>query len=738
MSGCRWFSCLVVLFIFSLLAIPVDRPIALAKPPGDGQSPLFQPPRRPTVPDVKNTNLVSNPIDNFIVARLEAEGLKPSRRAGALRLLRRVTFDLTGLPPTLEEQDAFLKDDSPAAYLKVVDRLLDSPHYGERWATHWLDVVRYAETDGFKSDDLRPEAYRYRDYVIRSLNADLPYDRFVRQQLAGDELEPENPDALIASGFNRLYPDEYNSAVLEERHQEILDDLTDVTGLAFLGLTVGCARCHDHKFDPTTQADYYRLQSFFAAMREREDACCTADARQSYAQHLADWEAASRQIRSEMDELIAEKRLQARKDALLKFRTEIQEWEKTPPEKRTPYQTQIALLAEKQMDRAADGAASRLSEDKKKRYQELQNQLAAVEPHKPNPLPHAHGVCDIGPNAPPTYRLQGGDLRRPKEELQPGFPAFLGEAKPDTSLPPGVNSTGRRAALARWLTSRDNPLTARVMVNRLWQHHFGVGIVASSSDFGTLGDTPTHPELLDWLAVEFMENGYSLKHMHRLMVLSATYCQDSQVDPASEPHQKGLAKDRANHLLWHANRQRLEGETLRDAMLALSGELTLRMFGPSAHPKLPEKISNYAWKPDTKPEDQNRRSVYVFVKRNMRYPLFDAFDWPDLHNSCSRRANTTTAPQALLLLNGEFTKERAQRLGSDLLNQFATDDSSLVAQAYRSAWGRNPTEEETRLGVGFIADQTKRLKAQGNDARKAAVVDFCHSLLNTNEFLYVD
>jgi hypothetical protein len=276
------------------------------------------------------------------------------------------------------------------------------------------------------------------------------------------------------------------------------------------------------------------------------------------------------------------------------------------------------------------------------------------------------------------------------------------------------------------------------MVNRLWQHHFGVGIVASSSDFGTLGDAPTHPELLDWLAIEFIGNGYSMKHIHRLMVLSATYCQDSEVNPNSEAHQKALTKDRANHLLWHANRQRLEGEALRDAMLAVSGELNWRMFGPSAHPRLPEKISNYAWKPDANPDDQNRRSVYVFVKRNMRYPLFDAFDWPDLHNSCSRRANTTTAPQALLLLNGEFTKERAQRLGSALLNLFVTDDSSLVAQAYRSAWGRSPTEEETRLGVGFIEDQTSRLKAQGDEARKHAVIDFCHALLNTNEFLYVD
>jgi hypothetical protein len=691
------------------------------------------------VPEVKNKDWVVNPIDNFILARLEAEGLAPGVRADKLRLLRRVTFDLTGLPPSVAEQDAFLKDDAPDAHSKVVERLLASPRYGERWATHWLDLVRYAETDGFKADDLRPEAYRYRDYVIRAFNADLPYDRFIRQQLAGDELEPDNPDAITATGFNRLYPDEYNSALLEQRHQEILYDLTDVTGLVFLGLTVGCARCHDHKYDPTTQADYYRLQSFFAAMREREDApAAGAEVRKAYNKQLAAWEAATQDLRAEMDALVADKGDQARKNALLKFRTEIQEAEKTAPDRRTPYQTHIALLAEKQMDRAARDALAKLPADKKSRYQELAKKLADVEPRRPDPLPLTHSVTDIGREAPPTYRLQGGDWHRPKEEVQPGFPSFLGDDKPDTSLPPGVVSTGRRSALARWLTKKDNPLTARVLVNRLWQHHFGVGIVASSNDFGALGDAPTHPELLDWLAVEFVESGYSLKHMHRLMVLSAAYCQDSRVDPENAAHAKALAKDHGNKLLWHANRQRLEGEALRDAMLSLSGELNLRMYGPSARPKLPDKISNYAWKPDAKVEDQNRRSVYVFVKRNMRYPLFDAFDWPDLHNSCSRRANTTTAPQALLLLNGDFTQERAQRLGTELLTQYGDDDAGLVTRAYRGAWGRTPTSEEVRLGVKFLGEQAARLKVRGDDARKAAIIDFCHAVLNTNESLYVD
>jgi hypothetical protein len=345
---------------------------------------------------------------------------------------------------------------------------------------------------------------------------------------------------------------------------------------------------------------------------------------------------------------------------------------------------------------------------------------------------------------PPTHLLQGGDWRKPAKELRPGFPAFLGGGSVDCDLPPGVESTGLRSALARWLTRPDNPLTARVMVNRLWQHHFGVGLVATSNDFGMQGDLPTHPELLDWLAVEFMEGanggrespgspGWSLKHMHRLMVLSAAYCQDSQVNPGNHDHARALVGDSGNKLLWHARRHRLEGEALRDAILALSGSLNDRMFGVSARPRLPERVSNYAWKPDAAAADRDRRSVYVFVKRNMRYPLFDAFDWPDLHNSCSRRMNTTTAPQALLLLNGDLTLENARAWGATLLTRHGTDDAALVADAYRAAWGRPATDEEIRLGVRFLTDQSERLRG-----RAAAVADFCHALLNTNEFLYAD
>jgi hypothetical protein len=701
---------------------------------GDSGPRLFRPPRRPDVPAVKDKDWCVNPIDAFALARLEAEGLSPSPRADKLRLLRRVTFDLTGLPPTPDEQDAFLKDDAPDAYAKVVDHLLASPRYGERWAQHWLDLVRYAETDGFKSDDLRPEAYRYRDYVIKAFNADLPYDRFIRLQLAGDELEPDDPDALIATGYNRLWPDEYNAANLDQRRQEILDDQTDVAGLAFLGLTFGCARCHDHKFDPISQADYFRLQAFFAPMQPRDDVLALDPAaRKDYQSRLAAWEDATKNIRSEMEELTAAKREELRKYALTKFRPELQEAETTPADKRTPYQRQIAAMAERQMDREGKTAPTKLPEEKKKRYQELEAKLAAAEPRRPEPPPLAMCVTDVGREAPPTHRLQGGDLRKPKEELAPAFPEFLGDTNAEITPPEKAESTGRRSALAAWLTRKDNPLTARVMVNRLWQHHFGVGIVATPNDFGAQGEAPTHPELLDWLAVEFVESGWSLKHMHRLMVLSAAYQQDSRVDPDNPAQAKALKADRDNHLLWHARRRRLEGEALRDAMLADSGELNLRMYGVSARPKLPEKLSSYAWKPDPKPEDQNRRSVYVFAKRNLRYPLFDAFDQPDMHNSCGRRAVTTTAPQALLLLNSDLTRERARKLAADLLAGRFADDAALAAHAYRLAWGRPATDDEVRLAVKFLAAQADALHS-----RDAAVAEFCHALLNSNEFLYVD
>jgi hypothetical protein len=703
----------------------------------------FTAPRRPDLPPVHHRDWVRNPLDAFVLARLEAKGLAPSDPADKLTLLRRVTFDLTGLPPTRAEQDAFLADQTSDAYARVVDRLLASPHYGERWAQHWLDLVRYAETDGFKADGFRPLAHKYRDYVIRALNADLPYDRFVRQQLAGDELEPDNPDARIATGLNRLGPSEYNAANLEQRRQEILDDVTEVTGSVFLGLTIGCARCHNHKFDPIRQTDYYRFQAFFAPMQPHDD-LLAADPRQKreYARRLAAWEAATEKLRAELDTLTAAKRAELRNHALTKFRPEIQQAVQTPDARRTPYQRIIAALAEEQIGAAAKDVLQKLPPAMRSRCQELERTMAAVAPRRPAPPGASMAVTDVGREAPPTFLLGGGDWRKPRKEVQPGFPVVLGDVPPDTHLDTPAVSTGRRAALARWLTRPDNPLTARVLVNRLWQHHFGVGIVATPSDFGAQGEAPTHPELLDWLAVELMESGWSLKHLHRLMVTSATYCQSSRVRLDDGRHVRALTADRENKLLWHARRQRLEGEAIRDAMLAVSGGLNGRPFGPSARPRLPAKISHYAWKADARAEDQNRRSIYVLAKRNLRYPLFDTFDLPDMHNSCACRSKTTTAPQALVLLNGEFAYDRARQWATRLREQYPHDEKALVAQACRSAWGRPAAPEEVQAGLHFLETQTAVIRERGDrpaaSSREAALVDFCHAVLNANEFLYLD
>ncbi len=407
---------------------------------------LFQSPRRPALPTVRHTAWPSNSIDVFILARLEARQLEPNRPAGRLRLLRRVMFDLTGLPPTIEEQEAFLRDRSPDAYERLVDRLLSSPRFGERMALPWLDLVRYAETDGFKADDLRPDAHKYRDHVIRAFNANLPYDVFVRRQIAGDELEPGNVEALIATGFNRLWPDEYNAANLEQRRQELLDDTTDTAGLVFLGLTVGCARCHDHKYDPLSQKDYFRLQAFFAPMLPRDLPAVDAEALRDHQRRVTAWEAVTAEVRVEMEKIVAAKREQLRAEALTKFRAEIQAAVRTPENRRTPYQQQIAWMAQKQIDGAAETAPARLPAEAKKRYQALEKKLASLSP-PPAPLPRAMAVTDIGAVAPPTHRLIGGDWHKPAAEVKPGFPPRW-EAK----LPIRIFPPGRRARVGeqRW------------------------------------------------------------------------------------------------------------------------------------------------------------------------------------------------------------------------------------------------------------------------------------------------
>ncbi len=720
----------------------------------------FKPPQRPAVPSVRNSTWVKNPIDAFILCRLEEAGIHPSAPADKRILLRRITFDLTGLPPTFDEIGAFLVDDSPEAYEKVVDRLLASPRYGERWAQHWLDVVRYAETDGFKQDALRPNAYKYRDYVIRAFNDDLPYDRFIQQQLAGDELESNNPAAIVATGLNRLYPDEYNAANIKQRRQEILDEITDVTGQTFLGLTMGCAQCHDHKFDEILQTDYFRLQAFFTPMLPRDDVVvASAEEQREFADRQAAWEAATGEIRAAIDAILQPLLAQGLKDAIQKYEADIQAILLMPPAERDEQQKQWAVQAEKLLVGKSDEAIKKLKGDQKKRYEALQEELAKFDHLKPQPLPTAMAITDAGPHSPPTYRLATGNFTKPLEKVEPGFPSFLGASEPVIQPSPSApDSTGRRSALARWLTRSDHPLTARVMINRVWQHHFGLGIVGTSNDFGVMGDEPTHPELLDWLAVEFVERGWSLKEMHRLIVTSAAYQQSSFVDPDSAEQQKALQADPDNHLLWHFRRHRLDGESIRDAMLSISGQINVKMYGESERPKLPDGLkSTYAWKADENPEDRNRRSIYLFARRNLRLPLLESFDLPDMHNSCPRRSDTTTAPQALHLLNSEFALDQARRLAGRVLNDYCEceGEEARVRVIYELAFGRLPDPGEAAAAVTFLEQQAATITEHGGAAKKdllpipeplaamdlehaAAYVDLCHALLNSSEFLFVD
>ena len=748
---------LIGAIFFNTVAWGADREAAFK----EGKWP-FHPPRRPAVPVIdagtsSDASSVVNPIDLFIVRSLHDQGLRPNPPADKLTLLRRVTLDLTGLAPTPDEQRAFLADEGPEAYERLVDRLLDSPHYGERWAQHWLDVVRYAETDGFKEDAFRPNAHKYRDYVIRALNADLPYDRFIRQQLAGDELEPDNPEALVATGLNRLYPDEYNAANVRQRRQEIHDDLTEATSLAFLGLTMGCAACHDHKFDPISQVDYYRLQAFFAPMLPRDDlALGTSNEMRRYGIDLAAWEEATRTTRDEIERLLAPKRDEALQDALQKFEPDIRQAMATPVERRSAMEQQLCTQVMKFVTPKLHEVPEKgLKGEDKKRYEVLEHQLTEFDHLKPVPLPTAMAVTDAAIDAPATFRLAVGNYNKPLEEVRPGFPAFLGKSEPEIVTPPSGQSTGRRAALALWLSRPDHPLVSRVLVNRLWQHHFGRGIVATPNDFGAMGEAPSHPELLDWLTVEFVESGWRMKAMHRLMVMSATYRQASTIDLDSQQHALALERDPANRLLWHASRRRLEGEAIRDIMLQLASQLNGQMFGPSARPELPSGIAGkLAWKADARAEDRNRRSIYVIAKRNLRYPLLDIFDLPDMHNSCPQRSTTTTAPQALALLNSDFTLDLAQQWSGRLLSDHPGDVQALVRAAMTQSFSRPPSEEQRRLAGEFLARQTASIAGAGdasagdalpsplaegsNLAEAAAIVDFCHALLNSNEFLYVD
>jgi hypothetical protein len=710
----------------------------------------FRPPTRSPVPVVKDRSWVRNPIDAFIAARLASHGLSPAPEAEPAVLLRRLSFDLTGLPPTPDAIDAFVKDPSPDAYERLVDRLLSSPHYGERWAMYWLDLVRFAESDGFKADDFRPNAWRYRDYVIGAFNRDLPYDRFVREQLAGDELYPGDLGALVATAYNRHFPSEHNAKNLTLHRQEILNDVTDTTGQVFLGLTLGCARCHDHKFDPITQKDYYRFQAFFAGLSPHDDLpLLPPEAMAQYRERLRQWREETADLRSRLAALEKPYCDQIIERNKRKYAPELQEAYDTPLARRTPLQQQLADLLAKQLVVARPEMTRAMKPEVRQEWQNLATQMDRLGRSKPGPLPMTLGITDVGPVAPATYLLKRGSLQHPGAEVAPGSLSAIDAPVSIARPAPGAKTSGRRTALALWLTRPDHPLTARVMVNRLWQHHFGRGLVGTPSDFGVQGEAPSHPELLDWLAREFVERGWSLKAMHRLMVTSATYRQTSRWEAAA------AKADPDNRLLWRMGRHRLEGEALRDAMLAASGQLNPKPAGPSVCPELPAEILGArGWVVSSEISERDRRSVYVFAKRNLRYPLFSAFDAPDGNETCARRHVSTNAPQALLLLNSKLTLDTAQAFAGRVLRETSAESADVVTHAYRLALGRRPDARELSLALDFLGEEAARVRqrlarkravalataAPGtvDPAYGGAVVELCHVLLNVNEFAYVD
>ena len=685
---------------------------------------LLRAPANVPVPGVKNAAWVRNPIDAFVLARLEKEGMRPAEAASKRALLRRVYIDLIGLPPAPEEIRAFENDPSPEAYARIVDKLLDDPRYGERWGRHWLDLVRYAESDGFAIDGERPTAWRYRDYVIRAFNKDKPYDVFVQEQIAGDEFRGKGggsgAERSVAMGFLRMGPWEADANSKKQLRQDWLNEITGNVGSVFLGLTTGCAQCHNHKYDPIPQRDYYRLQAFFAATAPAElpapfdEAENPKEARRRMRLHEDEAEAAAEELKRQKEDL----KLQfIRQKGVKEDDPEVRKFLGRLDTKNFFFLEQdLPLVKEpgwrEPIKRYFD------TRDRMQRNQEYARRYQAV----------AYTVRDVAPpavpDAPPTYILASGDLAAPAEKVEPGFPECVtGDARP-AEIPFAGGSTGRRLALAEWIASPKNPFTARVMVNRIWQHHFGEGIVRTPSDFGKNGDAPSHPELLDWLAAEFVERKWSVKAMHRLMLMSNAYQQASR----HEEQEAYAAKDPSNRLLWRMNWRRLDAEALRDSILHLSNRLTPTSGGPGVFFPVSDEVARgfefFKWFPSSG-EEQRRRTVYMFQRRSVLLPMAETFDAPNLSASCSRRSSTIVAPQALTLLNGSLTRTEARHFAARLAAEAATPEDR-VRRAFQLTLGREPSAAE-------LAGSAK-LAARG----EAGLASLAAVLFNLNEFLYLE
>ncbi len=651
----------------------------------------FQPVHRPAVPEVDAQDWVRNEIDAFILANLEEVSLSPAPPATRQQLIRRAYYDLTGLPPTPAEVDAFVNDADPLAYEKLIDRLLDSPHYGEKWGRHWLDLVRYAESNSFERDGTKPFVWRYRDYVIRAFNDDKPYDQFLIEQLAGDELETPTLDSVIATGYFRLgqWDDEPVDPV--QANYDDLDDIVATTSQTMLGLTVNCARCHDHKIDPIPQKDYYQMVSFFENIRRygvRGDDSVMAASVRIMPGDATESEKQEHQRRT--DELQAKL---AEIEAIVKPDFEPVEHEDFQ------YEMNRLPLVEKRVD----GLITR------KQFNEYRRLTNDLKKHLENPAGSIKVLCvkEKGPRAPESFVRVRGNAAVKGDQVEPAFISVLSPPEPAIETPEHGESTGRRLALAKWIASPDNPLTARVMANRLWQYHFGRGIVRSSGDFGFQGTPPTHPELLDWLADEFVRQGWSIKSLHRLIMNSNAYRMSSAFNPGA------YEIDPENDRFWRFNLRRLTAEEIRDSILAVTRQLNLsKMFGPSFFTELPPEVLAGQSRPgqnwgNSSAEDRRRRSIYIHVKRSLPVPILSTNDSADTDNPCPVRFITTQPTQALGLLNSKFTNDQARLFAADIREQFGSLDDQIEAVLSR-VMQRTPSAAEIERGVKFIEDLTAR------------------------------
>ncbi|WP_232415383.1 MULTISPECIES: DUF1549 and DUF1553 domain-containing protein [Methylotenera] len=742
----------------------IAKPQAEQKKPAAAKLWSWQQVQNQAVPVVKQKAWVRTPVDAFVLSQLEAKGIKPSPDADRAAYIRRATLDAWGVIPTTEEVRTFVEDRSPNAYEKLVDRLLASPRYGERQARRWLDLARYADSTGFQGDQTRPNMWRYRDYVINSFNQDKPFDRFVKEQLAGDELFPGDTEALVATGFIAGFPDNRNSRDLIQRKYQITTDITDTVGLALLGTTVGCARCHNHKADKVTQKDYFALQAFFSNVSAVDNVPAPKNDQEiQYQQVQAKWEEATKDIRAQRTAIldtVRDKALQYHKERYLTdsrdsiFKPEGQ-WnalDRWVNHRLTNVTTDNELgaylkeSAEKESDNYVPGNAEKYAQ-----YKKLGDDLKKFDKLKPaKGSDTISAMTELGhSDAPPTFVFFGGNHERPLDEVQPAFPVALTDEKPN--IVPTEISSGRRTALANWIASPQNPLTARVFVNRVWNQYFGTGIVRTVSDFGRAGDKPSNPELLDYLAGNFVSQGWSVKKLQREILLSSVYRQSSSY------REDAYKADPENKLLAVFPRKRLEAEEIRDSLLVASGQLEEKVGGPSVFPPVPGNLgAGNLWEVSKDSKDFNRRSLYVFTRRSVPYPLLETFDMASAQQVHSKRDVTTTPLQALALFNSDVVFGWSQALAGRVIREAGNDESAQLDKLYQILFARKPDQAEKATLVSFLTNHEKEIVQEKstdgklaialptglkdakvtNPIRAAALVDLVHTVANSNEFSY--